>query len=76
VVPVETAGAAQAAGGVAAAAAAAAAAASTLLNYWAGMEDDTTGDLEVMSMGWGVISILSANLRRVNTLTCILLKTC
>ena len=54
VVPVEAAGAAQAAGGVAAAAAAAAAAASTLLNYWAGTGDDTTGDLEVMSKGWGV----------------------
>ena len=53
VVPAKAAGAAQAAGGVATAAAAAAAA-STILNYWAGMEDDTAGDLEVLSKDWGL----------------------
>ena len=62
VVPAEAAGAAQAAGGVAAAAAAAAAATSTILNYWAVMEDDTAGDLEVMNKGSGVIRIMSTNL--------------
>ena len=45
VVPVEAAGNAQAAGGVAAAVAAAAAGASTLLNYCAGLGDNTAGDL-------------------------------
>ena len=65
VVPAEVAGAAQAAGGVAAAVAAAAAGASTVLDYWAVMEDDTAGDLKVLSKGWGVIRIMSTNLRRV-----------
>ena len=65
VVPAEAAGTAQAAGGVAAAVAAAAAGASTVLNYWAVMGDDTAGDLEVLSKGWGVIRIMSTNLRRV-----------
>ena len=46
-------------------AAVAAVAASTVLNYWAGMEDDTAGDLEVLSKGGGVIRIMSTNLRRV-----------
>ena len=41
----EAAGAAQAAGGVAAAAAAAAMGAKVVLNIWAGLEDDTAGDL-------------------------------
>ena len=54
VVPVQAAGAAQAAGGVAAAAAAAAVGAGRVLNYWAVMEDDTAGDLEVMNKGWGL----------------------
>ena len=65
VVPAEAAGAAQAAGGAVAAVAAATAAASTILNYWAGMEEGTAGDLEVLSKGWGVIRIMSTNLRRV-----------
>ena len=46
VVPAEAAGAARrAAGGVAAAAAAAAMGASEVLNYWAGLEDDTAGEI-------------------------------
>ena len=65
VLPAEAAGAAQTAGGVAAATASAAAAAGTILNYWAGMEGDTTGDLEVMNKGSGVVRIMSTNLRRV-----------
>jgi len=66
VVPAEAAGAAQAAWGVAAAAAAAAAAASTVLNYWAAMWDETTGDLKVLAKGKGIMRIMSTNLRRVN----------
>ena len=50
-VPVEAAGVAQAAGGMATAVAAAAAGVSTVLNYWAGLEDDTAGDLEVLGKG-------------------------
>ena len=65
VVPAEAAGAAQAAGGAVAAAAAATVAASTVLNYWAVMEGDTAGDLEVLNKGCGVIRIMSTNLRRV-----------
>ena len=65
VVPAEAAGVAQAAGGAVAAAAAATAAASTILNYWAAMEGDTAGDLEVLNKGCGVIRIMSSNLRRV-----------
>ena len=65
VVPAEAAGVAQAAGGVVAAAAAATAAASAILNYWAAMEGDTAGDLEVLNKGCGVIRIMSSNLRRV-----------
>ena len=65
VVPIEAAGAAQAAGGMAATVAAAAAGASTVLNYWAGMGDDTVGDLDVLGMGEGVVRIMSTNLRRV-----------
>ena len=65
-VPVEAAGAAQAAGGVAAAVAAAAGAASTVLNYWAAMWDETTGDLKVLAKGKGIMRIMSTNLRRVN----------
>ena len=65
VVPAEAAGAAQAAGGAVAAAAAATAAANTVLNYWAVMEGDTAGDLEVLNKGCGVIRIMSTNLRRV-----------
>ena len=64
-VPVEAAGVDQAAGGMATAVAAAAAGVSTVLNYWAGLEDDTTGDLEVLNKGEGVIRIMSTNLRRV-----------
>ena len=45
--------------------AAAAAAASTVLNYWALAEDDTAGDLEVLSKEEGVLRIMSTNLRRV-----------
>ena len=62
VVPAEAAGAAQAAGGVAAAAAVGA---SEVLNYWAGMEDDTAGDLGILSKGVEIIRIMSTNLRRV-----------
>ena len=65
VVPAEAAGAAQAAGGAVAAAAAATAAASTILNYWAVVEGDTAGDLEVLNKGGGVIRIMTTNLRRV-----------
>ena len=36
-----------------------------ILNYWAGMEEGTAGDLEVLSKGCGVIRIMSTNLRRV-----------
>ena len=45
--------------------AAAAAAASTAVNYWALLEDDTAGDLQVLSKGAGIIRIMSTNLRRV-----------
>ena len=65
VVPAEAAGAAQAAGGVAAVVAAAAAGASTVLNYWAAMEDETTGDLKVLTKGKGIMRIMTTNLRRV-----------
>ena len=65
VVPAEAVGSAQASGGVAAIVAAAAIGASTIPNYWAGMEDDTAGDLEVLSKGEDVIRIMSTNLRRV-----------
>ena len=65
VVPAEAAGAAQAAGGVAAEAAAVAVGVNGVLNFWAGMEDDTAGDLQVLSKGPGVIRIMSTNLRRV-----------
>ena len=51
--------------GAVAAAAAATAAASTILNYWAVLEGDTAGDLEVLNKGCGVIRIMSTNLRRV-----------
>ena len=64
-VPVEAAGVAQAAGGMATAVAAAAAGVSTVLNYWAGLEDDTAGDLEVLGKGEGDIRTMSTNLRRV-----------
>ena len=65
VAPADAAGAAQAAGGVAAAAAAAAVGASEVPNYWAGLEDDTAGDLKVLNKGPGIIRIMSTNLRRV-----------
>ena len=65
VVPVEAAAAAQAVGGAAAAVAAAAAAASTVVNYWALLEDDTVGDLQVLCKEAGTIRIMSTNLRRV-----------
>ena len=45
--------------------AAAAAGASTVLNYWAGVGDDTAGGLEVLGKGEGVTRIMSTNLRRV-----------
>ena len=54
-------GAAQAAGGVVAAAVGA----NEVLNYWVGLEDDTAGDLKVLSKGPGTIRIMSTNLRRV-----------
>ena len=47
------------------AATAAAVRASEVLNYWVGLEDDTAGDLKVLSKGPGIIRIVSANLRRV-----------
>ena len=65
VVPVEATAAAGAAGGAVAAVATAATAANMALNYWALAEDDTVGDLKVLSKGVGVIRIMSTNLRRV-----------
>ena len=65
VAPTDAAGAAQAAGGVTAAAAAAAVGANEVLNYWVGLEDDTSGDLKALSKGPGIIRIMSTNLRRV-----------
>ena len=50
---------------MAAAAAAAAVGANEVLNYLAGLEDDTAGDLKVLSKGPGIIRIMSTNLRRV-----------
>ena len=64
-VPTEAAGAAEAAGGVAVAAAAAAVGVNEVLDFWAGLEDDTTGDLQVLSKGPGVIRIMPTNPRRV-----------
>jgi hypothetical protein len=65
VVPVEATVAAGAAGGAVTAVATAAAAANMALNYWALVEDDTAGDLKVLSKGAGVVRIMSTNLRRV-----------
>ena len=65
VVPVETAGVAQAAGGMETAVAAATAGVRTISNYWAGLENDTAGDLEILGKGEGVVRIMSTNLRRV-----------
>ena len=65
VVPAEAAGAAQAVGGVATTVAAAVVGAIEVLNYWAGMEDDTAGDLTALCKGVGVIRIMSTDLRRV-----------
>ena len=65
VVPTEAAGAAQAAGGVATAATVAAVGANEVLNFWAGLEDDTAGDLKVLSKGPGIIRIVSTTPRRV-----------
>ena len=65
VAPAEAARAAQAAGGVAAAAAAVAVGANEVLNYWAGLKDDTAGDLKVLSKGPGIIRVMSTGLRRV-----------
>ena len=64
VVPAEAAGAAQAAEGVAAAAAAAAVGANGVLNFLAGLEDDTAGDLQILIKGSGGIRIMSTNPRR------------
>ena len=66
VVPTEAAGAVQSAGGVAAATTAAAVGANEVLNYSAGLEDDTAGDLKVLSKKPGIVRIMSTNLRRVN----------
>ena len=65
VVPAEAASAAKAAGGVAAAATAAAVGAKEVPNFWAGLEDDTARDLQVLSKGPGIIRIMSTNLGRV-----------
>ena len=62
VVPAEAAGAAQAAAG---AATAVAVGANEVLNFWAGMEGDTAGDLQVLRKGPGVIRMMPTNLRRV-----------
>ena len=48
-----------------AAAAAAAAGLGAAVNYWATMEEETTGDLRMLTKGKGVIRIMSTNLRRV-----------
>ena len=36
-----------------------------MLNFWAGLEDDTAGELQVLSKGPGIIRIMTTNLRRV-----------
>ena len=66
VVPVEAARVAGAVEGAAAVAAVTAGATATgALNFWAGREDDTVGDLDVVGKGEGVMRIMSTNLRRV-----------
>ena len=45
--------------------AAAAAGVGAAVNYWAAMEDETTGDLKVLSKGRGILRLMSTNLRRV-----------
>ena len=64
VVPVEAAsGGATALAGVAMAATAVGMGAA--VNCWAAMEDETAGDIEVLSKGMGAMRLMSTNLRRV-----------
>jgi hypothetical protein len=35
------------------------------MNYWAAMEDETAGDIRVLSKGKGIMRLMSTNLRRV-----------
>ena len=37
------------------------------VNYWAAMEDETAGDIKVLSKGKGIIRLMSTNLRRVKS---------
>ena len=64
VVPAEA-----ASGGVSALAGAALAATAAgvgaAVNYWAAMEDETAGDIKVLSKGKGIMRLMSTNLRRV-----------
>ena len=48
-----------------AAAAATAAGVGAAVNYWAAMEDETTGDFKVLTKGRGILRLMSTNLRRV-----------
>ena len=47
-----------------AAAAATAARVGAAVNYWAAMEDETTGDSNVLANGRGILRLMSINLRR------------
>ena len=48
-----------------AAMAATAAGVGAAVNYWAAMEDETAGDVKVLSKGKGIMRLMSTNLRRV-----------
>ena len=48
-----------------AALAATAAGVGAAVNYWAAMEDETAGDIKVLSKGKGIMRLMSTNLRRV-----------
>ena len=66
VAPTEaTTGGATTLGGAAVAAAPAGLALGAAVNYWAAMEEETTGDLRVLTKGKGVARMMSTNLRRV-----------